>query len=49
MAGPLDIVLAIHKAFRRDMFEIDDAAYKIVEFNDAQEPVILYSTPSNHH
>ncbi len=28
MAGPIDIVLCIHNAFRRDTLEIDDAAYK---------------------
>ena len=28
MSGPIDIVLCLHNAFRRDMLEIDDAAFK---------------------
>ena len=28
MATPLDAITTIHKAFRRDIAEIDDAAYK---------------------
>jgi len=28
MSGPIDIVLCIHNAFRRDTLEIDDAAFK---------------------
>ena len=29
LSGPIDIVLAIHNAFRRDIFEIDDSVFKI--------------------
>ena len=29
MSGPLDIVRSIHNAFRHDIFEIDDSAFKI--------------------
>jgi len=29
MSGPIDAVLCIHDAFRRDMFQIDDAAFRI--------------------
>jgi len=29
MTGPIDIVLCFHNAFRRDIFQIDDAAYEI--------------------
>jgi iron-sulfur cluster repair protein YtfE (RIC family) len=28
MSGPIDVVLGFHNAFRRDMLEIDDAAFK---------------------
>ena len=28
MSGPIDIVLCVHNAFRRDTLEIDDAAFK---------------------
>jgi iron-sulfur cluster repair protein YtfE (RIC family) len=28
MSGPIDVVLCFHNAFRRDMLEIDDAAFK---------------------
>ena len=28
MSGPIDIVVCIHNAFRRDTLEIDDAAFK---------------------
>lgn len=29
MSGPLDIVLSLHNAFRRDIFQIDDMVYKV--------------------
>ena len=29
LSGPIDIVLAIHNAFRRDIFQIDDSVFKI--------------------
>ena len=29
LSGPLDIVRCLHNAFRRDIFQIDDAAFKI--------------------
>jgi len=29
LTGPIDIVLAIHNAFRRDIFQIDDSILKI--------------------
>jgi len=29
VSGPIDIVLAIHNAFRRDIFQIDDSIFKI--------------------
>ena len=29
MSGPIDIVRALHNAFRRDVFQIDDAVFKI--------------------
>ena len=40
MAGPIDLVLAIHNAFRRDMFQIDDAAYKIARSGGDLLPVL---------
>jgi iron-sulfur cluster repair protein YtfE (RIC family) len=30
LSGPIDIVLAIHNAFRRDIFQIDESVFKIV-------------------
>ena len=29
MSGPIDAVLSLHNAFRRDMFQIDDATFKV--------------------
>ena len=29
MSGPIDAVLCLHNAFRRDIFEIDDTVYKV--------------------
>lgn len=29
LSGPIDIVLAIHNAFRRDIFQIDESVFKI--------------------
>lgn len=33
MAGPIDVVICLHKAFRSDMSEIDDAAYEAASGN----------------
>ena len=40
MPAPLDAVLAIHNAFRRDMMEIDDAAYKVAKHGGDLSPVL---------
>ena len=40
MAGPLDAIRAFHNAFRRDMLQIDDAAYKIARDGGDILPVI---------
>ena len=40
MPAPLDAILAIHNAFRRDMMEIDDAAYKIAKHGGDLSPVL---------
>ena len=29
LSGPIDIVRSLHNAFRRDIFQIDDAVFKI--------------------
>ncbi len=40
MPAPLDAVLVIHNAFRRDMMEIDDAAYKVAKHGGDLSPVL---------
>ena len=40
LSGPIDIVLAIHNAFRRDIFQIDDLVFKIAR-NGGDLPTVL--------
>ena len=40
MVGPLDAVRSIHNAFRNDMFQIDDAAYKIARDGGDLSPIV---------
>ncbi len=40
MSGPIDIVLVLHNAFRRDVFEIDDSAFKIARGGGDLTPVL---------
>lgn len=40
MSGPIDIVLAIHNAFRRDIFQIDDSVFKIARSGGDLAPVL---------
>jgi iron-sulfur cluster repair protein YtfE (RIC family) len=40
LSSPLDIVLALHNAFRRDIFQIDDSAYVIARSGGDLNPVL---------
>ena len=40
MPAPLDAIPVIHNAFRRDMMEIDDAAYKVAKHGGDLSPVL---------
>jgi iron-sulfur cluster repair protein YtfE (RIC family) len=40
LSGPIDIVLAIHNAFRRDIFQIDDSVFKIARSGGDLAPVL---------
>ena len=40
MSGPIDIVLAIHNAFRRDIFQIDDSVFKIARSGGDLTPLL---------
>ena len=40
MPAPLDAIVAIHNAFRRDMTEIDEAAYKVAKHGGDLSPVL---------
>ena len=40
LSGPLDIVGCLHNAFRRDVFQIDDAAFKIARGGGDLTPVL---------
>ena len=42
MSGPIDIVLCLHNAFRRDTLEIDDAAFKAARSGGDITHVTLY-------
>ena len=40
MPAPLDAITVIHNAFRRDMPEIDEAAYKVAKHGGDLSPVL---------
>ena len=40
LSGPIDIVLAIHNAFRRDIFQIDDSVFKIARSGGDLTPLL---------
>jgi iron-sulfur cluster repair protein YtfE (RIC family) len=40
MSGPIGIVLSIHNAFRQDIFQIDEAAYRIARSEGDLAPVM---------
>jgi len=40
LSGPIDIVHALHNAFRRDVFQIDDAVFKIARGGGNLSPIL---------